>query len=97
MVTRKGLALYRRNGRVQDMAKASYELWDMRSRNIVGGFDTEEEALAAIRSAIERHGRAYVDDLFLGVESRGRSKPIAQGQALAERALAAGRRLAVPA
>jgi hypothetical protein len=75
------------------MTKASYELWDMKSRNIVGGFDTEDEALAAIRGAIQRHGRCYIDDLFLGVELHGRSKPIAQGQALAERALAAAQPL----
>jgi hypothetical protein len=68
----------------------TYELWNVRTGNALGDFATEEEALAAVRRLVERHGRAYVDKLFLGREdSRGRSTPIAQGQALAERALAA--------
>jgi hypothetical protein len=67
----------------------SYELWDMKSRNAVGEFATENEALAAVREALQRHGHEYVDDLFLGRVSRGRSTPVAQGQNLAARALAA--------
>ncbi len=65
----------------------TFELWDMNSRNLVGTFDTEEAALESVRDAIERHGRNYVNTLALGREdSRGRSKMIAAGTALAERA-----------
>ena len=66
----------------------TYELWNMQTGNAIGGFATEAEALALVREAIERNGRSYADMLFLGSTSRGRSRPIAQGQALAERALA---------
>ncbi|MGH2350699.1 MAG: hypothetical protein ACRDI2_19750 [Chloroflexota bacterium] len=68
----------------------TYELWDMKSRNALGGFATEAEALAVVREMIEDHGRGAVESWLLGAtNSRGRSKPIAQGRELAERALAA--------
>jgi hypothetical protein len=56
------------------------ELWSIPAASIVGFFDTEAQALAAVREALECHGPEYVTDLALGREdSRGRSKPIAQG------------------
>lgn len=67
----------------------TYELWNRQTGNAIGEFATEAEALAVVREAVERNGREYADLLFLGVSSRGRSKPVAEGQALAERALAA--------
>jgi hypothetical protein len=68
----------------------AFELWDMRSRNVIGGFDSEAEALAAVRQLIQDHGPSYVEDLFLGYEDdKGNSRPIAKGQRLAELALAA--------
>lgn len=67
----------------------TYELWNMRTGNAIAEFGTETEALAAVREVIARHGRAYVDALLLGSTSSGRSRPVAQGQVLAERALAA--------
>jgi 3'-phosphoadenosine 5'-phosphosulfate sulfotransferase len=81
----------------------TYELWNIRARSLVGGFDTQAEALACVREAIRRHGRDYVDVLLLGAEDRrGRSKPIARGQALATLALEdgaapVGQRTPVPA
>jgi hypothetical protein len=67
----------------------TYELWDGDTGNAIGGFDTEADALALVREAIARHGRSYVETWFLGSEdARGRSKLIADGIVLAERALA---------
>ena len=69
----------------------TFELWNTRTGNAIGDFATEAEALAYIREAIERHGRAYVDRLLLGCEDvHGRSKPVARGQALADLALGHG-------
>ena len=69
----------------------TYELWNLRSRSAIGGFGTEAEALAVVRAAVEDHGRGAVDHWLLGREDMsGRSTAIAQGQALAERALEAG-------
>jgi len=66
----------------------TYELWETASGNLVGTYDTEAAALSAVRMAIDRNGRGYVDQLALGREdSRGRSTPIAAGGRLAERAL----------
>ena len=66
----------------------TFELWDMRSRNAIGGFDSKAAALAAVRKLIDDHGRSYVDDLFLGCEDdESNSTPIAKGQDLAELAL----------
>ena len=67
-----------------------YELWDMQSRNIIGSYPTEAEALAVVREAIERHGRQYVDDLTLGWgddEAEEQGGEIVSGALLAERAL----------
>ncbi len=67
----------------------TYELWETISGNLVGTYDSESAALAVVRRAIDRHGRAYVDSLALGREdSRGRSTPLASGAQLADRALA---------
>ena len=68
----------------------TFELWDTRSRNAIGGFDSEAAALAVVREAIEDHGRGAVSHWLLGSENAdGRSKIIAQGDALADRAQAA--------
>ena len=68
----------------------TYELWDTKTRNAVGGFDSEAEALAVVREAIRRHGREYANMLVLGCEDDdGESRSIAQGQELAARAEAA--------
>jgi hypothetical protein len=67
----------------------SYELWELATGNLVGGYETEAAALAVVRRSIEQWGRASVATLALARESRGRTKALAEGDALAERALAA--------
>jgi hypothetical protein len=68
-------------------AVATYELWDMASRNQLGAFPTEAEALLVVVEAIERNGIEYADALALGREDqRGRSKMLSSGRALAARA-----------
>jgi hypothetical protein len=79
---------------------STFELWDLQTRNAVGGYSTEAEALAVVRRTIEADGLAFIDDLaLLQVNSRGRSTTVALGAGLAERALAAARRdrVAAPA
>ena len=67
----------------------AYEIWSKASRSIVGTFPTEEGALAAVREATEAHGRAYAAELAIIYEDRrGRSRAIAEGSALVERAFA---------
>jgi hypothetical protein len=68
----------------------TFELWSKTSRSIVGAFDTEEAALAAVRDAADRHGRDYAADFAVIREnSRGRSKLVAEGMDLVDRAVAA--------
>lgn len=68
----------------------SYELWDLTTRNALGGYRTEAEALAVVRRSMETSGPSFADDLaLLRVNTRGRAKPVAVGAALAERARAA--------
>jgi hypothetical protein len=70
---------------------ASYELWNMASGNLAGVFPSEDEAL----EAVVRHGESYVQNLALGLENtRGRSRVIASGRDLVERA--AGHRSTTP-
>jgi hypothetical protein len=74
----------------------TFELWNVHTGNAIGEFTTEAEALAFVREAIARNGRTYADALFLGSTTRGRSKAVARGQVLAERAVAAGELTVVP-
>jgi hypothetical protein len=66
----------------------AYEVWSTVAGSILGGYDTEDAALAAVRTAVERYGPAYGDGLALAYEDRsGRSRPIAQGAELVRRAM----------
>lgn len=66
----------------------TYELWSKVSRSIIGAFVSESAALAAVREAFEAHGRSYAEQLAVVREdSRGRSKLIAEGAPLIDRAL----------
>lgn len=68
----------------------TFELWSTASGNVIGCFDTEVAALAAIRDALDAHGEEYVIGLALGREdTRGHSQAIAQGTELLKRALRA--------
>ncbi len=64
----------------------AYEVWDTETNNMLGGYETEDAALAVLDRALEEHGSDYVASLLLGYEnSRGRSRLIAMGPALVER------------
>ena len=66
----------------------TFQLWEIDSANLVGSYETEEAALAVVRTAIEKHGREAVDTIMLLREgARGRLTTIAEGAALVERAL----------
>jgi hypothetical protein len=73
-----------------------YELWDTESRNVIGEFDAEAEALAAVLEAVNANGDASAA-LFtlIAVHDDGTSKGIAGGAQLVE--LARRRRQALPA
>jgi hypothetical protein len=67
----------------------TYELWDLTTRNLTGFFATEDEALQAVRAAVEQHGRSYAEEFALVQEdAHGRSTTVARGIELVERALA---------
>lgn len=66
-----------------------YELWDTTSRNLIGTYDTEQAALEVLRAVAEVHGWIAADTLALGQEDkRGRSRLLATGRELADRARA---------
>jgi hypothetical protein len=61
----------------------TYELWSGPSANIVGAFETEREALGAVREVAERNGPDYVATLALMVEDdAGETTLIAEGRDL---------------
>lgn len=69
---------------------AGFELWDAESNNLMADFDTEVEALAAVRKAIHAQGLSRVDSITLvRVGRRGGITRVAAGAALAARALSA--------
>lgn len=43
-----------------------YNLWDVEIGKYLGQFATEDEALAAVRRAVELHGHEYAGTLALG-------------------------------
>jgi hypothetical protein len=43
----------------------AYEVWEMRSGNLVASFGTEADALALVRDAVEAHGEEYGRHLAL--------------------------------
>ena len=60
-----------------------YELWHVPSANVVGTFDTKDEALSLIRDVLEQHGADAAQEYLLGQEDKaGRSRLIAEGKAL---------------
>ena len=65
----------------------TFDLWSEASRTIVRSFPTESEALAAMREATEAQDCAYAEELaVIGEDGRGRSKAVADGAQLANRA-----------
>jgi hypothetical protein len=65
-----------------------YELMELSTGNLVGMYETEEDALRAVVDSIRRYGRDSVATLALGRnDPEGDGKLIAQGRVLAERAL----------
>jgi hypothetical protein len=66
----------------------TFQLWESESANLVGSYETEDAALVVVRKAIEKHGRDAVETIVLLREgARGRLATIAEGAALADRAL----------
>ena len=50
-----------------------YELWDAVSGNIIGTFDTKQEALAVVGEALASRGADFVATMILGVvNAKGR-------------------------
>ena len=73
----------------------AYEVWSTLSASLLAAYETEEDALAAVRREIRAHGRRYAAGFALAYENgRGRTRAIAEGQALVQRALAAARKRA---
>ena len=65
-----------------------YELWETETGNLIGTYETEQDALSLVRDAIQSYGAQYVDSFLLGCEDEeGYSTLIAEGHDLAERAL----------
>lgn len=61
----------------------AFEVWDAETANLLGAYETEDDALTVVREALQVHGAAYVKTLVLGQEDeRGDSRTIAAGQAL---------------
>ena len=72
---------------MSETAVAGYELWDTESRNLLDDFDTEAEALEAVRELTALNGSACTNALALTrVDSDGRMTTMAMGAALATRA-----------
>lgn len=65
-----------------------YELWDSRSNNLIDAFDSEHDALIALRDAVRKQGEHVVEFLVLVEDDdvNDVSRIISQGHELLERA-----------
>jgi hypothetical protein len=72
------------------MARIWHELWSLDTGNMVADYDTEADALAEVQAYVVVHGREAVSDWALARngDSETDFQRIAEGDALAERALA---------
>ncbi len=62
-----------------------FTIWDGESNNLVAEFKTFEDALALVRSGIERNGSQDTESLILEAEDeQGDVQVIAHGRQLAE-------------
>jgi len=69
-----------------------YELWDVRSGNIINTYDSEDQALAVVRGLVAANGPEYTRSLLLAVEDDDEETTlVAKGVELAQRADRAGR------
>jgi hypothetical protein len=69
---------------MSDTTIAGYELWDTESRNLLDDFDTEAEALHAVRELVALNGAACTGALALTrVDGNGRMTTLAMGASLA--------------
>jgi hypothetical protein len=73
-------------------SRYTFEVWDLVSRNIVGEFDTEREALALVRALTTQRGQRATEGFALVREDeQGDSVTIATGEGLTDMALGAAR------
>jgi len=63
-----------------------YELWELLSRNLLADFDTEPEALTAVRDLLAVNPPEMADELVLVWRDGAEGGTLAQGTALAARA-----------
>ncbi len=68
---------------------AAYELWEMRSGNLVGSFPTKDAALAVVIDTLRLYGPSSTDSIALTREMGEESETIAEGAGLAHLALQA--------
>ena len=64
-----------------------YALVELETGNFVGFYETEQAALEDVLDSIDRYGASSVNTLALAYSTPGEVEPIAEGSALAERAL----------
>ena len=43
----------------------TFELWDTITQNIIGAYDTKDDALAVVAAAVRAYGPAYADTIAL--------------------------------
>jgi hypothetical protein len=67
-----------------------YELWDVVSRNLLADFDTEEQALTAVRDLLAINPPEMADELMLVWRDGEQGGTLAEGLDLASRARATG-------
>ncbi len=65
-----------------------FELWDSTSRNLIGAYESETDALAFVRAYVDQHGSSYPTAWILlwDDDTADKSGQIAMGPALLERA-----------
>ncbi|MGE3269123.1 MAG: hypothetical protein AB7P40_10270 [Chloroflexota bacterium] len=72
-----------------DADSMHYELWDSLSRNLLADFDTESEALTAVRDLLASNPPEMANELVLVWRDGAQGGTLAEGSGLSVRAQAA--------
>ncbi len=74
-----------------EVGMSQYHLWDVEANNLLGDYETEEEALRSVKELLDTFGADFADEIVLGGrDAHDNVLPSLAGADLAKRAMRVG-------